>query len=130
MPFKVGDLDPHILEKAARVPRVAVGGDRPQGPARPGPADEDGQMRLHGLWLDKRISKRVVAPFVTEALAGKQPPDQLYGFIEPPDPLGEAISEGDPVGQMLAFEPARAYAQDGPSRADVIERRHQLGSVA
>ena len=81
---------------------------------------------MDGSRPDERLVEPVEPAVVGHPLAVEQPADEPGRFVEPVEPFADPGPELDPEGEMLALEPARPEAEDGPAVGQLVEGRCEL----
>ena len=74
--------------------------------------------------------KPVRRAVMVDALAVEEAADDAEGFVEAVEALAGARAEVDPVRGVLPLHVRGPEAQDGPTAADVVQRRRELRRVA
>ena len=114
---------------AEDVHHVGVARHQPQRPLLAAAADEDRRpARLHRARHVAGLVDPVVAAVERRRLLGEHGPADLQRLLQPVQPLAGG-REVEAQSLVLDVVPGRADAEDGPARADDVERRHDLGQV-
>ena len=123
------DLVGHGGGVAEDVGHVGVAGHQLQRPLLAAAADEDGRpTRLQRRRHVARLVDPVVAAVERRRLLGEHGPADLQRLLQAVEPLA-GRREVEAQALVLHVVPGRPDAEDGPSRADDVERRHDLGQV-
>ena len=114
---------------AEDVRHVGVAGHQPQGPLLATAPDEDGWTAwLHGTRDVAGLVDPVVAAVERRRILGEHGPADLQCLLQPVQPL-PVRREIEAQAFVLHVVPGRADTEDGPPRAEDVERRHDLGQV-